>query len=149
MCLTDHGTDAVFRWTQPSGRPPPFPRAKMSITSDEVNFLVYRYLQESGLSHLYLLLAGDGIRRVRQPVGRLRFQLYIVNLNTCDVESPCCPASVHRSCPWMFVLCLHGPFNWCPPVNAAGGCFVFQVSHTQRSPLASRATSASPTSMEH
>lgn len=26
----------------------------MSITSDEVNFLVYRYLQESGWSHLYL-----------------------------------------------------------------------------------------------
>lgn len=26
----------------------------MSITSDEVNFLVYRYLQESGWSHFYL-----------------------------------------------------------------------------------------------
>lgn len=30
----------------------------MSITSDEVNFLVYRYLQESGWSHLDLLEAG-------------------------------------------------------------------------------------------
>lgn len=29
---------------------PPFHWAKMSITSDEVNFLVYRYLQESGSS---------------------------------------------------------------------------------------------------
>lgn len=41
----------AFRWTQPSSIPPPFLGAKMSITSDEVNFLVYRYLQESGLSH--------------------------------------------------------------------------------------------------
>lgn len=40
---------------QPSSRPPPFHRAKMSITSDEVNFLVYRYLQESGLSPCPLL----------------------------------------------------------------------------------------------
>lgn len=29
----------------------------MSITSDEVNFLVYRYLQESGWSYFYLLEA--------------------------------------------------------------------------------------------
>lgn len=35
---------------QPSSSPPPLHWAKMSITSDEVNFLVYRYLQESGLS---------------------------------------------------------------------------------------------------
>lgn len=48
--VTLTSTDA-FRWTQPSSIPPPFLRAKMSITSDEVNFLVYRYLQESGLSH--------------------------------------------------------------------------------------------------
>lgn len=45
-----------------SGVDPAFSRtaslhwAKMSITSDEVNFLVYRYLQESGLSHLHLIV---------------------------------------------------------------------------------------------
>ncbi|KPP70615.1 F-box-like/WD repeat-containing protein TBL1X-like, partial [Scleropages formosus] len=34
-----------------SRRPHTLRLAKMSITSDEVNFLVYRYLQESGFSH--------------------------------------------------------------------------------------------------
>lgn len=54
MSHIDQHTDAVFRWRQPCSIPPPFLWAKMSITSDEVNFLVYRYLQESGWSHLYL-----------------------------------------------------------------------------------------------
>lgn len=54
MSHIDQHTDAVFRWRQPCSLPPPFLWAKMSITSDEVNFLVYRYLQESGWSHLYL-----------------------------------------------------------------------------------------------
>lgn len=43
-----------LEWTYPSSRPPPFGWVKMSITSDEVNFLVYRYLQESGLFQVEL-----------------------------------------------------------------------------------------------
>lgn len=66
MSHIDHHTDAVFRWTQPCSIPPPFLWAKMSITSDEVNFLVYRYLQESGWSRFYLLeavMACDSTKR--------------------------------------------------------------------------------------
>lgn len=63
MSHIDH---AVFRWIQPCSIPPPFLWAKMSITSDEVNFLVYRYLQESGWSHFCLLkavMASDSTKR--------------------------------------------------------------------------------------
>lgn len=61
-----------------SGVDPAFSRtaslhwAKMSITSDEVNFLVYRYLQESGLSHLHLI-----VNRPQFTLGR-RDALYIL-----------------------------------------------------------------------
>lgn len=46
--LTEGGSHLIeTKTSSPQGE------AKMSITSDEVNFLVYRYLQESGNSLLF------------------------------------------------------------------------------------------------
>lgn len=51
-CRLTEGGSRIVRTSSPRGE------AKMSITSDEVNFLVYRYLQESG-KRLGFLSAGN------------------------------------------------------------------------------------------